>query len=186
MFCYKVQVGQEPWQFTGSLRRSAPCWHCSLAGSSLVAMAVLMSPISLRFLGRARAGRVDLGPEGRRLQGRADTWAMAPAVSSPASPRSPLHPSRRGHGPNLGLPASRLRGAAGSAAAATGYQQQQQRNGSWRVRGGRQKALETPRWEEKEHPPPSREAPSEVGVGRAFAQRSGFLVGSARGSDERC
>lgn len=45
VFCYKVQVGQEPWRFTGSLRRSAPHWHCV---HWRVAMTVLMSLISLQ------------------------------------------------------------------------------------------------------------------------------------------
>lgn len=86
---------------------------------------------------------MDLGLEGGELQGRAGTWAMAPAASSPASARSCLHPSRRGHGPHLSLSASGL-----SAAAATGYKQQQQ-NCGWRIGGERQRA-----WVGRERTPP--------------------------------
>lgn len=85
---------------------------------------------------------MDLGLEGGELQGRADTWTVAPAASSSAAARSCLHPSRRGHGPHLSLSASGL-----SAAAATGYEQQQHDCG-WRI-GGRGRGHG---WEEKERP----------------------------------
>ena len=95
-----------------------------------------LSCITVWFLGRATAVTVDLGLEGSGLQGQADAWAVAWVDSSPVSPLSALCPSRRGHGPHLGLPASLLRAAAAGTAAATGCQQQQQHSG-WRVERGR-------------------------------------------------